>query len=117
MINKSINMVRKRRSLFILIFVVTLILSTSVVLSGCGGGGGGSSSGGGQVTINYNISTSPSQITLTGADSSFLNISSTDPLDTDFSVIPSSPNIEVSNNGLTNNVFSLHLMERLEIIQ
>ena len=107
MINKSINMVRKRRSLFILIFVVTLILSTSVVLSGCGGGGGGSSSGGGQVTINYNISTSPSQITLTGADSSFLNISSTDPLDTDFSVIPSSPNIEVSNNGLTNNVFSI----------
>jgi hypothetical protein len=108
MINKSINIVRKRRPLFILIFVVTLILSTSIVLSGCGGGGGGSSSsGGGQVTINYNISTSPSQITLTGADSSFLNISSTDPLDTGFSVISSSPNIEVSNNGLTNNVFSV----------
>ena len=47
MINKSINMVRKRRPLFILIFVVTLLLSTTIVLSGCGGGGGGSSSSSG----------------------------------------------------------------------
>ena len=54
MINKSINMVRKRRSLFILIFVVTLILSTSIVLSGCGGGGGG-----GGNNSNANVSITP----------------------------------------------------------
>ena len=53
MINKSINIVRKRRSLFILIFVVTLILSTSIVLSGCGSGGGGGNNS------NANVSTTP----------------------------------------------------------
>ncbi len=55
MINKSINIARKRRSLFISFFLVTLILSTSIVLSGCGGGGGGgsnSSSGGGNSPLS-----------------------------------------------------------------
>ncbi len=51
MINKSINIVRKRRSLFILIFVVTLILSTSIVLSGCGSGGGGGNNSNANVSI------------------------------------------------------------------
>ncbi len=53
MINKSINIFRKRRSLFILIFVVTLILSTIIVLPGCGGGGGGGNNS------NVNVSIAP----------------------------------------------------------
>lgn len=96
----------KKRKIYYLAILFSIIMSaSSILLSGCGGGGGGGGSASG--SSGYSLSSSASTVSLTGADSYYFKITSSDPNDTSFSANASSTDIEVSNKGLPSGYFSV----------